>query len=92
MTVDGSKALRDITILIQSNWLPEDAVKAFEQSMAIIKANDLDRCGDGVTITLEDGNELSPHVFEDIEVVENARVTVSRCINCGKIEIGWERK
>ena len=91
MIVDGTKAISQIKVLIDSTWLPGEAVKAFEQAISIIQGCDLDSCGDGITITLEDGNELSPHVFEDVEKIENATVIVSRCINCGKTEIGWYR-
>ena len=31
------------------------------------------------------------HLYEDIEVHENVTVTVSRCKDCGKIELGWKR-
>lgn len=87
MIVDGSRAIDHIKAIMESGWLPEDAIKAFNQSINIIQGCDLDRCGDGYTITLEDGNELSPHVFEEVEKVENATVYIEKCINCGKEEI-----
>jgi len=92
MIVDGTKAISQIKVLIDSTWLPGEAVKAFEQAINIIQGCDLDSCGDGLTITLEDGNELSPHVFEEYETIENATVHLMRCENCGKEEIWWERR
>lgn len=37
-------------------------------------------------------HELSPHIFEDVEMYKNVTVIVSRCKHCGKIEIGWLRQ
>lgn len=92
MTVDGSKVISKLHVLLTSNLLPREVEKGIELAMHYIEEADLDRCGDGVTVTLADGNELSPHVFEEVETIENARVTVQRCIHCGKEEIWWERK
>ena len=91
MIVNGSKAIEQIEIILSSNLIPEDAVKAFEQCIHIIESCDLDECGDGVTVRLENGYELSPHVFEEVERVENATVVISRCKDCGKYDIGWFR-
>lgn len=91
MIVNGSKAIEQIEIILSSNFIPEDAVKAFEQCIHIIESCDLDECGDGVTVRLENGYELSPHVFEEVERVENATVVISRCKDCGKYDIGWFR-
>ena len=44
-----------------------------------------------MTVRLENGYELSPHVFEEVERVENATVVISRCKDCGKYDIGWFR-
>lgn len=92
MTVDGSKVISKLHVLLTSNLLPRDVEKGIELAMHYIEEADLDRCGDGVTVTLADGNELSPHVFEEYETVENATVHLERCIHCGKEEIWWERK
>ena len=92
MIVNGSKAIEQIEIILSSNLIPEDAVKAFEQCIHIIESCDLDECGDGVTVRLENGYELSPHVFEEVERVENATVVISRCKDCGKYDIGWYRQ
>lgn len=37
-------------------------------------------------------NELDPCVYEDMEIWRNVTVIVSRCKNCGKIELGWKRQ
>ena len=92
MTVDGSQVLSKLHVLLTSNLLPREVEKGIELAMHYIEEADLDRCGDGVTVTLADGNELSPHVFEEYETVENATVHLERCIHCGKEEIWWERK
>ena len=91
MTVDGSKAIQTIETILSSNLIPSDAVKAFEQAIHIIESCDLDLCGDGVTVRMENGYELSPHVFEEIETIENCTVTVAKCAECGKEEIWWKR-
>ena len=92
MIVNGSRAIEQIEIILSSNLIPEDAVKAFEQCIHIIESYDLDECGDGVTVRMENGYELSPHVFEEVERIENATVIISRCTQCGKYDIGWYRE
>ena len=91
MTVDGSKAIQTIETILSSNFIPSDAVKAFEQAIHIIESCDLDICGDGVTVRMENGYELSPHVFEEYETVENCTVHLMKCAECGKEEIWWSR-
>lgn len=46
----------------------------------------------GITIKPDGVNELDPCVYEDVEVYKNVTVTVSRCMNCGNIEISWQRQ
>lgn len=92
MIVNGTKAITKIETIMSSNLIPEDAVKAFEQCIHIIESCDIDECGDNVTVRLENGYELSPHVFEEVERVENATVVISKCTECGKYDIGWFRK
>lgn len=91
MTVDGSKAIQQIQTILSSNFIPQDAVKAFEQAIHIIESCDLDQCGDGITMRMNNGYELSPHVFEEYETIENATVHLMRCMECGKEEIWWTR-
>lgn len=91
MTIDGTKAITKIETILSSNLIPQDAVKAFEQCIHIIESCDLDECGDNVTVRMENGYELSPHVFEEYETIENATVHLERCIECGKEEIWWKR-
>ena len=92
MIVNGTKAITKIETILSSNLIPEDAVNAFEQCIHIIESCDIDECGDNMTVRLENGYELSPHVFEEYETIENATVHLERCIECGKEEIWWERK
>ena len=92
MIVNGTKAITKIETILSSNFIPEDAVKAFEQCIHIIESCDIDECGDNVTVRLENGYELSPHVFEEVERIENATVVISKCTECGKYDIGWYRK
>lgn len=93
MICNGTKVIEEIQLLLTSNLLPEEAERALLVAVDIVKKHDMDSCEDGQsTILLADGGELSPHVFEEIETIENARVTVQRCVHCGKEEIWWERK
>ena len=92
MIVNGSRAIEQIEIILSSNLIPEDAVKAFEQCIHIIESCDLDECGDGVTVRMENGYELSPHVFEEVERIENETVIISKGTQCGKYDIGWYRE
>lgn len=46
----------------------------------------------GIIIKPDGVNELDPCVYEDIEVYKNVTVTISRCMNCGNIEISWQRQ
>lgn len=93
MICNGTKVIEEIQLLLKSNLLPEEVERALLVAVDIVKKHDMDSCDDGQsTILLANGGELSPHVFEEIETIENARVTVQRCIHCGKEEIWWERK
>ena len=93
MICNGTKVIEGIQLLLKSNLLPEEAERALLVAVDIVQKHDMDSCEDGQsTILLANGGELSPHVFEEIETIENARVTVQRCIHCGKEEIWWERK
>lgn len=46
---------------------------------------------EGVTIKPDGKHELSPCVFREVEKHTNVTVTVSRCRNCGAVDISWER-
>lgn len=52
------------------------------------------KCGfpDGITIRPDGVNELSPHLFEDIEIHKNVTVIVSKCVRCGEMEVSWIRQ
>ena len=91
MTVNGTKAIQQIQTILSSNFIPQDAVKAFEQAIHIIEGCDLDQCGDGITMRMDNGYELSPHVFEEYETIENCTVHLMKCAECGKEEIWWTR-
>lgn len=45
-----------------------------------------------VRIAPDGEHEWDGHIYEDIQIVRNATVIVSRCRECGRIEIGWERQ
>lgn len=45
----------------------------------------------GLTIKPDGQNELDPCVYEDIEMHTNVTVIVSKCKNCGHIELSWIR-
>ncbi len=47
---------------------------------------------DGVSIKPDGINELDPCIYEDIEMHTNVTVIVSRCKNCGNIDISWRRQ
>lgn len=91
MIVDGSKAIAKIETILKSNLIPHDAVLALEQAVHIIEECDIDQCGDGVTVRMSNGYELSPHVYEEYETIENATVHLVRCTECGKEDIWWSR-
>lgn len=38
------------------------------------------------------GIDLDPCIYEDIEAYKNVTVIISRCQNCGHIEISWKRQ
>ena len=47
-------------------------------------------CFDGVIIKPDGVHELDPCIYQDIEAYENVTVFISRCINCGHINITWK--
>lgn len=47
---------------------------------------------EGMVIKPDGINELDPCVYEDIEMYTNVTVIVSRCKNCGHIDIRWMRQ
>ena len=46
----------------------------------------------GIAIKPDGINELDPCIYEDIEMHTNVTVIVSRCKNCGNIDISWYRQ
>lgn len=46
----------------------------------------------GIAIKPDGINELDPCIYEDIEMYTNVTVIVSRCKNCGNIDISWHRQ
>lgn len=47
-------------------------------------------CGNGIRVTTQDGIEIDPHLYEEIETHYNCTVHVLRCKECGHIEIEWD--
>ena len=93
MICNGTKVIEEIQLLLTSNLLPEEAERALLVAVDIVKKHDLDSCDDGqTTVFLPDGGELSPHLWEEYETVENATVHLERCVHCGAEDIWWERK
>jgi len=45
---------------------------------------------DGWKVMIGD-SELSPHDYEEVEVIHNCTVQILRCKRCGKLSIGWTR-
>ena len=51
------------------------------------------KCNWGNVDIKPDGmHSLDPCVYEDIEMYANVTVIVSRCKNCGHIELSWMRQ
>ena len=50
----------------------------------------MERCADnGIKI---DGHEVDPCLYEDVLVLKNVTVRLSRCVRCGHEEWSWERQ
>lgn len=47
---------------------------------------------DGLVIKPNGENELDPCIYETVEEYGNVTVTISKCINCGYIDISWRRQ
>ena len=48
---------------------------------------------EGIAAVKSDGeHELDPCVFEDVQIVRNVTVFVSRCARCGRISVSWQRQ
>lgn len=45
-----------------------------------------------MTIKPDGINELDPCVYEEIERYANVTISISRCRNCGHIDISWFRQ
>lgn len=50
------------------------------------------RFPDGIVIKPDGVNELDPCVYEEVERYRNCTVIVSRCQNCGHMEVSWIRQ
>ena len=48
--------------------------------------------GEGVKILPDGVHELSPHIFEQKQLLHNVTVEVLECKNCGEVSIGWYRQ
>lgn len=48
--------------------------------------------GDGIKMTLDGVNELDPCVYEEVARYKNVTVIVSRCRDCGTMDISWIRQ
>lgn len=50
------------------------------------------RCENGVVIKPDGVHELDPCIYQDIGMYKNVTVIVSKCKNCGNIDIRWMRQ
>lgn len=48
--------------------------------------------GDGVVFRPNGIDELDPCDYVDIEIWKNVTVTISKCRNCGNVDISWEKQ
>lgn len=46
----------------------------------------------GMTIKPDGINELDPCLYEDIGTYKNVTIMISKCKNCGHVEISWKRQ
>ncbi len=46
---------------------------------------------EGFVIKPDGVHELDPCVYEDIQMIVNCTVVVSRCKRCGHVELSWIR-
>jgi hypothetical protein len=47
---------------------------------------------DGMIIKPDGVNELDPCIYEEVERYANVTISISRCKNCGHIDISWFRQ
>ena len=54
----------------------------------------LEKCswGDGVSVRPDGEHELDPCIYQDIQILRNVTVVVSRCIRCGYMSFGWREQ
>lgn len=50
------------------------------------------RFPDGLAVKPGGVHELDPCVYAEKQVLRNVTVTVSQCIHCGHVSIGWRRQ
>lgn len=48
--------------------------------------------GDSVKILPDGVHELSPHIYEQTQLLHNVTVEVLKCKKCGEVSIGWYRQ
>lgn len=46
--------------------------------------------GEGVSFRPDGVHELDPCIYEDVQIIKNVTVIVSRCMRCGNVVIGWK--
>lgn len=45
--------------------------------------------GDGISIRPDGEHELDPCIYQDVQILKNVTVVISRCIRCGHMSFGW---
>lgn len=48
-------------------------------------------CGNGIKVYTQDGIEIDPCLYEEIETHENCIVHILKCQRCGKVLVEWEK-
>lgn len=54
----------------------------------------LQKCnfGDNIAICPDGEHELSPHRYQEKQVIHNATVQILECEECGKVSVAWSRQ
>ena len=48
--------------------------------------------GEGITVKPDGVNELDPCRYREVQVLKNVTLHILECIDCGNIDLEWERQ